>query len=303
MAIHSIASLILTYNDTEFTSLVCKNLLANGEVSYIVIVDNSDKTEFININKNKFTQYATNVFYINPGENRGYAAGNNIGINYILSNLSVDYIWIVNNDIIPQKNAADFMVETIKSCGDKSICGSLLYYYENTDTINKSSVIQCYGGGKYYPVIGKSKLHFKNKHRNELPTLKNKQIDFIMGASMMVPVNAFKELGFIPEEYFMYYEELDWQTSARKKGYKLIVSESSEIIHMDGLSTKNKKHTYYYYMNRAAMIFTKKHYVYFLPSVILYRIIEAFFLTHGFKNKYFSIKGIINGIFSATARH
>jgi len=302
MAIHSIASLILVYNDTEFTDRVCKTLVAGGEVSYIVIVDNSDKDEFININKNKFPLYAANVFYINPGENRGYAAGNNIGIKYILANLSVDYIWIINNDIIPQKNAAGFMIETIRSCGDKSICGSVLYYYEDKDTIDENSVIQCYGGGKYYPAIGKSKLYFKNKHRSELALLKNKQVDFIMGASMMVPVNAFKELGFIPEEYFMYYEELDWQTSARKKGYKLIVSEPSEIIHMDGLSTKNKKHTYYYYMNRAAIIFTKKHYAYFLPLVILYRVMEAFFLTSGIKNKYFSIKGIINGIFSATAR-
>jgi GT2 family glycosyltransferase len=293
--------LILTYNDTIYTYELCEKLLKECQANYIIIVDNSDDKKY-DKNKSVFKSLSPKVHYLKT-VNQGYASGNNIGIKYILQNLHVDYVWMINNDIIPQKNASAEMVNALKNYDDKAICGSVLYYYTNTKNITKDSVIQCFGGGKYYPVIGKSKLHCKGWAATSLTSLKDKNVDFIIGASMMVPVPVLNVIGLIPEEYFMYNEEMDWQKSALKKGYTLIVAENSHIIHIDGLSTRNKKQTYYYYINRAAIIFTKKHYPYFIPMVFIYRLSEILLLIPGIKNKFFSLKGVINGVLFSKTRN
>ena len=298
MARNSIAALILTYNDYELTANLCKNLLAQKEVSQIVIVDNSDSQDIQSKNSQLLPSIAENIFYIKAPSNDGYAAGNNIGIKYILNNTDTEYIWIINNDIIPQKNAASSMVAALQLCNNKAVCGSILLYYNESGIVDESAKLQCYGGGAYYPVLGKTKLVCKNLPLSALKNTPVKNVDFIMGASLMVYRDIFSDIGLMPEEYFMYFEETDWQTLAKKHNYKLIVAESSLIFHLDSLSTKNKKHSFYYFLNRSAIIFTKKYYKYCLPSVLLFRSAESILLVPGFKNKIYSIKGLINGLFA-----
>jgi GT2 family glycosyltransferase len=300
MAGYKIAALILTYNDTTYTYGLCERLINENLINYIIIVDNSDDKKY-DENQTLFVSLNSKIHYLKT-KNEGYASGNNLGIKYILQNLFVDYIWLINNDIIPQSNASAAMTTALKKSDDRAICGSVLYYYSNSKSVTTDSVIQCFGGGLYYPVIGKSKLYCKGWNLAKLISLKDKRVDFIIGASMMVPVSVINDIGFIPQEYFMYNEEMDWQKHAFRKGYRLIVAEDSHVIHMDGLSTKNKKQVYYYYINRAAVLFTRKYYPYFIPTVLMYRLFEILFLTPGIKNKFFGIKGVINGILFSKTR-
>ena len=296
MARNSIAALILTYNDYELTANLCKNLLAQNEVSQIVIVDNSDSADIQIKNSQSLPLIAKNIAYIKAPSNDGYAAGNNIGIRYILDNTDAAYIWIINNDIIPQKNAAISMVEELQLHDNKAVCGSVLLYYNETGIIDDNVKLQCYGGGAYYPALGKTKLVCKNLPLSAVNDTPVKKVDFIMGASLMVHRNIFRDIGLMPEEYFMYFEETDWQTLAKKYDYKVIVATQSLVFHLDSLSTKNKKHSFYYFLNRSAIIFTKKYYVYYLPSVLLFRSFENIVLVPGFKNKVYSIRGLVNGL-------
>lgn len=291
-----LAAVVLSYNDTNLTRNVCNILIDIPEVDYIVVADNSDESSFLNINSTVFSCLHPSVYYLKSRGNNGYAAGNNLAIKFIQDNLSVDYIWILNNDTIPQPGCASSMLEMVKSHDNKVICGSVLYYYSKSNEVTNDSLIQCYGGGRYFPILGKSKLCLKNKKREQLASGNDKMPDFILGASMIVPIHLFNIIGLIPEEYFLYFEELDWQTVAKKKGFELVVAEHSEVIHFDAMSTANKKCNYYYYMNRSAIIYTRKHYSYFLLTVILYHVFETVVLTAGFKNKFYSLKGIKDGI-------
>jgi GT2 family glycosyltransferase len=296
MGEYLIAAIILTYNDSVLTAQLCQCLYEQNEVDYIVIVDNSDNAFIKATNANDIPAIASNVTYIQASLNEGYAAGNNIGINYILKNTDAEYIWIINNDIIPQKNAALSMVEMLQSHHNKAICGSVLLYDNEGQVPHEAAKLQCYGGGVYYAFIGKSKLLFKNLPLRELKNKRKRKPDFIMGASMMVNKSIFSEIGLLPEEYFMYFEELDWQTVAKKHNYELIVAESSLVFHLDSLSTKNKRHTFYYLLNRASIIFTKKYYKIFLPFILLFRAMEAIVFVPNKKNKLYSLKGLYNGL-------
>ena len=296
MGQHIIAAIILTYNDSVLTEQLCNCLYEQNEVEYIIVVDNSDNVIVKDTNANTVPAIASNITYISAPVNEGYAAGNNLGINYILKNTDADYIWIINNDIIPKSNAASSMVETLRANHNNAICGSVLLYNKDGQIIDEDARLQCYGGGIYYAFIGKSKLLFKNLPLPALKSLKKREPDFIMGASMMVHKKIFREIGLLPEEYFMYFEELDWQTVAKKHNYKLIVAESSLVFHLDSLSTKDKRHTFYYLLNKASIIFTKKYYKIFLLFVLLFRAIEAIVFVPNRKNKLYSLKGLYDGL-------
>ena len=296
MGKHSIAALILTYNDSELTEKLCSYLLQQNEVKYIVVVDNSDNSAIQVYNAGAIPQIASIITYIKAPVNNGYAAGNNIGINHILANTDAEYIWIINNDIIPQANAATSMVDALKVYNNKAICGSVLLYYEDKDIADETARLQCYGGGLYYSFISKSKLLFKNMPLPELQNKEKRSPDFIMGASMMVHKDIFTNVGLLSEEYFMYFEELDWQTMAQKQGYRLIVADGSLVFHMNSLSTRNNRHGFYYLLNRAAIMFTKKYYKLLLPGVLLFHIAEAIFLVPGRKSKWYTLKGLYNGL-------
>ncbi|OQX75685.1 MAG: hypothetical protein B6D64_11275 [Bacteroidetes bacterium 4484_276] len=75
----------------------------------------------------------------------------------------------------------------------------------------------------------------------------------------------------MPEDYFLYYEDIDWCITVQKAGYKNSTCTNSLIYHKQGISTgakllanddhlKNKKHLYLSYL-----IFYKRHYKLLLP--------------------------------------
>jgi hypothetical protein len=292
----TVVAIILTYNENTYTVALTEQLLEDKAVSKIVLVDNSDDKAFLKQNFDSFDK-RSGVYYIQADENGGYAAGNNIGIKYALNNFEEDFFWIINNDIIIQEDSSQEMLKVFNEKGNKIICGSILYYYNQNDKINDESIIQCYGGGWYYHGIGKSRLALKGENRINLKGINTPKINFLIGASMMVHRSIFKEVGLIPEEYFLYNEELDWQTRAKSLGYDLVIAKKSEIIHLDSLSTQGKKQWYYYYLNRASIILTKKYYWYAIFTVLAYRLFEIIFRTPKLINKKFAFKGIKDGFF------
>src|SRR4051812_23770291 len=143
MAGYTLAALILIYNDTTYTCRLCEKLIEDDQTNFIIIVDNSDDIKY-DQNKGLFTSLNSKIHYLKT-TNQGYASGNNRGIKYILENLSVNYIWIINNDVIPQTNASHEMIKALKTYDDKAICGSIVYYYSDDGEIKNESIVQCYG--------------------------------------------------------------------------------------------------------------------------------------------------------------
>lgn len=288
-----LVAIVLTYNDHLTTLSLVEQLILDEITSQIVVVDNSDNLEIIQINKKSFSEL-NKVHYIKSSINGGYAHGNNIGIKYALNQLDAEYIWILNNDIIVQHNSSKAMLDEIIENGNKTICGSILYYYNGSKIINENSIIQCYGGVNYLRFLGKSTLFHKGKRKVDMKT-NLKQPDFIMGASLMVSKSIFADIGYIPEEYFMYNEEIDWQICAKKIGYKVHVAINSEVIHLDSLSTKGKKSSYYFYLNRSNLILSKKYYKQFIVFVFLFSTLSCLRIP-GRRNKLAGIKGLMEGV-------
>jgi GT2 family glycosyltransferase len=162
------------------------------------------------------------IVFIQAGENRGFAGGNNIGIKYALAKEDFEYIWLLNNDTVIEKNSLSSLV-TYANKNQLGISGSSLMYYDNPKKI------QAYGGHV-------NKIFGTCTHILNIKEIQNK-LDYVVGASFLIDKKVIDKIGLLPEEYFLYYEETDYCFNARNNRFKLGIDIKSIVYHKEGVST------------------------------------------------------------------
>lgn len=304
----NICTIILNWNNAPDTIRSAKSVLDNTE-STIILVDNfsnpedrkllkelagalSQNTKIINEKDISKTLEIPALTILENNSNYGYAGGNNRGLQ-LAAALGFDYFWILNNDTIVQAESLNELVRTIESDERFGFASSILVYEDNPE------IIQCLGGGKLYPWLGKAKLVGKNtKLSASKKTHLTHNIDYLMGASLLVKRSIVSKVGLMNESYFMYSEEADWQYEARAYGITAAVALGSIVTHGDSKSTRGASHRYHYYRNRAAIMFNKKHHsiVCAIVSTVLLSAITAIQNYNKPKCILFGLKGAIEGL-------
>lgn len=102
----SFCFLILHYMDIDLTCKTIDSVLSLEEFcdSQIVIVDNASPNGSGKILKEKYNENPY-IHMILSSENIGFSAGNNLGFRYIKDHFFVEFIVVINNDILfPQKD-------------------------------------------------------------------------------------------------------------------------------------------------------------------------------------------------------
>ncbi len=207
---------------------------------------------------------------IQAGENRGFSAGNNIGIRYALAKDDFEYIWLLNNDTVIEKNSLKNLIECARKLDKKtSPIGTILLYYDRPDKIQAL-------GAKFNKFIALGDSFLKKKNlRDALKSFSIDKIDYIVGASMLLKKDFIKNVGLLNEEYFLYFEEIDLAVRGKRKGYKLDICLSSVVYHKEGrTTTKVSSILSDFYAMRNRRIFTKKYYPILLPIVYFTYIIS-----------------------------
>lgn len=108
------------------------------------------------------------------------------------------------------------------------------------------------------------KLYFDEKctteHKNswlkdeDTPEGIDFEIDYIDGSCLLLRSTAIEDIGMLPEDYFLYFEETHWCFEAKRKGWKLAVNSCSKVFNL----TSDKKETFHYYFIRNKLLFCKK---------------------------------------------
>lgn len=185
---------------------------------------------------------------INP-ENTGYGTGNNLGIKKMLKNESIEFVVIANPDV-------DF---------DPSILAKLKNQFQKFENIAAIGPRICFRDQpeKIYSdggVVKKYKGVLYPKHQNSQKTINSSDLvylnepDYIHGAFIMLSRRAIMDVGFIPEHYFLYFEETDWCLSAKIKGWKVYIDPSTVVYQ----KPTNRQKVYHYYMARNHIFFNRK---------------------------------------------
>lgn len=167
---------------------------------------------------------------INTGGNLGFAGGNNVGIRYALTQ-NYNFIWLLNNDTVVNATSLSGLLSRMQDNPRIGMCGSTLAYFDQPD------VAQALGGSRFDFKSGRGE-HIGLGEMLSAPRdtqMTERSMDYVAGASMMVSRAFLNEVGFMCEDYFLYFEELDWAMRAKGK-FDLAWASASVILHKEGAS-------------------------------------------------------------------
>ena len=242
-----IAIIIVNWKQYELT-INC--LLSLQKVEYknwkVILVDNESNFEKINKIKSDFNK----VEVIGSKANLGFASANNLGIKYAIKN-KFEYVMLLNNDTEVNKKFLSPLLNSFQNDNSLGAVQPLIMNYNNRAKVWNA-------GGYLNNFFG---FPYTNKKLNN----KNRQIDWITGCCIVLKTKVIKKAGLIDEDFFAYYEDVDWSLRIKKLGYKLGVVESSVIFHHGTKSSNNSNFEgdlspFVHYLNiRNHIYLVKKH--------------------------------------------
>nr|WP_148041410.1 glycosyltransferase family 2 protein [Rufibacter immobilis] len=163
--------------------------------------------------------------------NGGFAAGNNIGIRFALYRNDFDFLWLLNNDTVADKDSLPELVKAAIlaiSTGRKiGMWGSKLLYYQ------EPSKVQAIGGKLNLATLTTSHIA-EGWEDNSTALPQAIDPDYIVGASMFISKDFIDEVGLMDETYFLYFEELDWAQRGKRRGFGLGYVPLSRVFHKEG---------------------------------------------------------------------
>jgi GT2 family glycosyltransferase len=172
------------------------------------------------------------------GANLGFAGGNNAGI--AAAGLQrYSHFWLLNTDTVIHHQALQALLRRAQAEPHPGIVGSTLLYYDRPDCV------QAMGGGRLelpgvlISHIGEG-LDLQALPREPANMARMEaQMAYVVGASMLVSADFVRQVGPMCEDYFLYFEELDWAFRGRK-WFALGYAPTSLVFHkVGGSSTRS----------------------------------------------------------------
>ncbi len=163
--------------------------------------------------------------FIQAKENRGYNAGNNIGLRYAAKK-EYKYALIANPDMeFPQIDYLKRMVEAMEQDKEIAVCGSNIIGIdgERQNPWNFSSIWE------EFSIIGHIAKLF-GKERSPLPP-KDCYCDILHGCCIMVNLQIISQCGYFDETIFLYCEEVILGKQMKKHGMKMYYLHDAIAIH------------------------------------------------------------------------
>ena len=168
------------------------------------------------------------LILIQNEKNDGFPGGCNIGMKYAV-NKGTDYILLLNNDTVVDKNFLCELVDFAETKSSIGVVGSKIYYYYEPNKIQAA-------GGKIRWWLGEISTY----GNNELDNGQYDQIaerDYVYGTSFLLRKEVLDKISYMDTSFFFGVEEFDYCTSAKKAGFKIFYVPSSKVWHKAGASS------------------------------------------------------------------
>ena len=224
----TIFAIVLNFNGKGVIEKCLHSLFSSeGVCLRVVVVDNDSQDDSMLTVKKCFPK----AHCIFNKENKGFAAGVNVGIRYALQQ-EADFIFLLNNDaLIEQKTLSVLLKQARKH--PRAAFSPLIF-----SSKSKKRIWFCTGVIDWWRM---RTIH----HQRERASATLLSSEYLSGCAFFAPRSAFFEVGLFDEEYFLYYEDADWGVRAKKCGYALWTVPEAHAIHYERSKTENKQKVYF----------------------------------------------------------
>lgn len=218
-----ISVIIPNYNGKKYLKQCIDSVYVTKSLNYeVIIIDNASKDDTFEW----LTQY-NNLVFKQLDKNYGFSRAVNEGIKLAQG----EYILLLNNDTVIEKNFLKQLLITIQK--DEKIFGvsSKMIAYHNPDIIDDA--------GDEYNLLGWAKKRGDGQPI-ELFTTEKRIFSACAGAALYRK-NIFEKIGYFDENFFAYMEDIDISYRANIYGYKNIYCPTAKVYHI-GSATSGSRH-------------------------------------------------------------
>lgn len=185
----------------------------------VIVVDNASVDGSVGMVKKKFSQ----VKLIINSENLGFAKGNNQAI----QKAKGEFILLLNSDTVVKEQSLEKMVKFMRAYPEAGVVGPKL--------LNEDGTFQP-SAGRFpnLPVVWIMlfKEKFGGSQLVRASYSETREVDWVMGAALMVRKEILNKTGLLDEKIFMYYDEVEWCYRIKKAGFKVYFYPEPKIIHL-----------------------------------------------------------------------
>lgn len=246
LAVPHVAVVILNWNQEALTA-DCLASLRKVEHSClkVILVDNGSLPESVDRLEHNFPE----VTFVRLSENRGFAGGNNVGIERALKD-GVSHILLLNNDTLVQPTFLQPLLDGLDNPG-VGVVGPRIYHHPDVQRIWFAGGMIDWKTGRQWH-LGAGEL---DHGQRSVP----RDVDYVTACCLLAPARVFQEVGGLDERYFIYFEETDWNLRARARGYRCRYVPDSRIYHKVSQAMKTGSPTADYYYARNRLLFFLTH--------------------------------------------
>jgi hypothetical protein len=213
---------------------------------------------------------AAQVWLVANGANLGYAGGNNVGLRLALRDPGCRCVWVLNNDTEVAPDALAQALARLDATPTMGLCGSTLVYAHDRQTV------QAWGGSTYARWTGRTRHLGAHSRLSDVPadpTAVEARMACVVGAAMLVRREWLETVGPMTEDYFLFFEEIDWAARAAGR-FGLGWAPRSIVFHQEGATIGTAagggSPLSLYYLFRNRLRFAWRFHRPFVPSVLVF---------------------------------
>ena len=178
------------------------------------------------------------VTLIQADNNGGFAAGNNIAIDWAMTwEKSPDLVWLINPDTIIRPGALVALEDFLGDHSEAGLVGSRLESPDGSPQLSAFRFPSILGELEQGAHLRPISWLLRNWSVIQPLNLTARPVDWVAGASLMIRWSVFKQIGLLDDGFFMYYEEVDFCRRARAVGWTCWYLPESRVVHLVGQSS------------------------------------------------------------------
>lgn len=295
----SVAIILINWNGFAFTKACLASLRKVSYPSFqVILVDNGS----VELEGQKLKSEFPEIELLENKANLGFAGGNNVGIRKAMK-AGFSHIMLLNNDTEVEHDFLTLMMSNFQSSPKLGVVQPLIFFLHQKEQLWSA-------GGKWDAFLGRAITLGDRKFLKEY-SASDVNLDWATGCCFLVSREAVEAVGGLNEQYFAYFEDVDWSFRIREKGFGIALSTAAKIYHEAGASSK-KKHSegtlsadvfYWHVRNQFFLLRTHFSWMSILPALIYHsgRFLAwmAYFCLRGRFQKLKAVaRGIKDGLFT-----
>ena len=250
MASHPLAVgvVVVNWNGCRDTLACLESLARTAPAPRSVVVVNNGSTDgsVETITRWATTRSGLRVVVLAAGANRGFSAGNNLGLAHLARDSGISHFLLLNNDATVAPTFFSEIARALERAPGAGLVGATIYEAGESGRV-------WYAGGYFIPVRSLV-VHRRAvpSHEVAVPT------DFVTGCTMLISRSTWRTLGPLPECYFLYMEDAEYSYRARAMGLPVVYAPQAVAYHAVGATVGRAVHRpqveYWKARNRALFV-------------------------------------------------